>query len=132
MHVLASGSMKTSFRNEYLDYDALTVQIHAWAQAYPGLVRAQSIGKSAAGRDLWVLTIGPEPDRLRPAVWVDGLRLQLAATSVAATAHATSVPVRRMRWRVDMGRSPEGFEALTSRTRAGCGGTRRWRGRPGA
>lgn len=70
--MLAFGPMTKTFRNEYLDYAALSAQVQAWAQAYPKLVRVESIGKSPAGRDLWVLTIGPEPDRLRPAVWVDG------------------------------------------------------------
>ena len=64
--------MSSAFRSQYLDYEALAAQIRAWAAAYPSLVRAQSIGKSAQDRDLWVLTIGPEPDRSRPAVWVDG------------------------------------------------------------
>ena len=64
--------MNSVFRSQYLDYAALTAQIRAWTEAHPSLVRAESIGKSALGRDLWVLTIGPEPDRLRPAVWVDG------------------------------------------------------------
>ena len=64
--------MKPAFRKEYLDFAALTAQLRAWAEAYPDLVRLESIGQTAAGRDLWVLTIGPEPERTRPAVWVDG------------------------------------------------------------
>ncbi|OGA17262.1 MAG: peptidase M14 [Betaproteobacteria bacterium RIFCSPLOWO2_02_FULL_66_14] len=64
--------MTTRFRREFLDYDALTAQLQAWALAHPAFVRLESIGRSVAGRDLWVLTLGPEPERLRPAVWVDG------------------------------------------------------------
>lgn len=60
------------FRQAYLGYDELTAQVHAWARAFPELVRVTSIGESPEGRSLWLLTIGPEPDRLRPAVWVDG------------------------------------------------------------
>ena len=52
--------MGNSFRNRYLDYDEITAQVRAWAAAHPNLVRVESIGKSAAGRDLWALTIGPE------------------------------------------------------------------------
>ncbi len=64
--------MNSTFRNDYLDYAALTAQLSAWAKAHPELVRLESIGRSAAGRELWVLTVGLEPERLRPAVWVDG------------------------------------------------------------
>jgi len=64
--------MKTAFREHYLDYAELTAQLRAWADAHPQLVHLESIGRSPEGRELWVLTIGPEPDRLRPAVWVDG------------------------------------------------------------
>ncbi len=64
--------MNSTFRNDYLDYAALTARLRAWAGAHPDLVRLESIGRSAAGRELWVLTVGPDPERLRPAVWVDG------------------------------------------------------------
>src|SRR5687768_6537899 len=71
----ASGELKAlskGFREHYLDYEELTAQVHAWAEAFPHLVKVESIGKSAEGRDLWVLTIGVDPQRARPAVWVDG------------------------------------------------------------
>jgi murein tripeptide amidase MpaA len=64
--------MTALFRTQYLDYDQLTAQVRAWASAHPDLVRLESIGKSTAGRELWVLTIGPDPDVARPGVWVDG------------------------------------------------------------
>lgn len=66
------AGLDQGFRQTYLDHDALTAQVHAWARAFPELVRVESLGTSAEGRDLWLLTIGPEPDRVRPAVWVDG------------------------------------------------------------
>lgn len=59
------------FRERYLDHAALTEQLQAWAAAFPGLVRLQSLGKTRGQRDVWLLTVGPDPDRLRPAVWVD-------------------------------------------------------------
>src|SRR4051794_21465151 len=60
------------FRTAYLDYDGVASQLRAWADAFPEVVRVRSIGKSLDGRDLWVVTIGPEPDRVRPSVWIDG------------------------------------------------------------
>src|SRR5688572_2228603 len=64
--------MTAPFRTRYLDYDELTAQVRAWASAHPDHVRLESIGKTAAGRELWLLTIGPDPDSVRPGVWVDG------------------------------------------------------------
>ena len=64
--------MTAPFRTGYLDYDELTAQVRAWASAHPDIVRLESIGKSTEGRELWLLTIGTEPDRVRPGVWVDG------------------------------------------------------------
>lgn len=60
------------FRDTYLDHDALTGQLRAWADAFPTLGRLTSLCTTPEGRDQWLLTIGPEPDRVRPAVWVDG------------------------------------------------------------
>lgn len=65
-------SLSTGFRSKYLSYEELSKQVKAWAEAYPDVVRLESIGQSPEGRDLWLLTIGPEPDRIRPAAWVDG------------------------------------------------------------
>lgn len=66
------AELDRGFRTSYLDYDALTEQMRAWATAFPELVRLTSIGSTPEGRDLWLLTLGPEPDRTRPTVWVDG------------------------------------------------------------
>lgn len=59
-------------RDHYVTYDELTKTLHDWQAAHPDFVRVESIGKSEQGRDLWLLTIGRDPDRIRPAVWVDG------------------------------------------------------------
>jgi hypothetical protein len=74
-----------SFRSSYLDYAQLTRQLQAWASAYPAIARLSSIGTTPEGRSQWLLTIGPDPDRLRPAVWVDGNlhAIEVAGSSVA-------------------------------------------------
>ncbi|WP_428261397.1 M14 family metallopeptidase [Haliangium sp.] len=81
----ALAAIDQGFRDTYLDYDALTNQVHAWAETFPELVRVTSLGTSDEGRSLWLLTIGREPDRIRPAVWIDGNMhaSELAGSSVA-------------------------------------------------
>lgn len=60
-----------AYRRDYLDYAALTAQLEAWAASFPSFVRLRSIGKSPEGRHVWMLVIGAEPERVRPAVWID-------------------------------------------------------------
>jgi Zinc carboxypeptidase len=83
MRPLADASL--GFRNAYLDHERLSAQLRNWAEIYPGLCRLQSIAKTPEGRDVWLLAIGPDPDRIRPAVWVDGNMhaAELAGSSVA-------------------------------------------------
>ncbi len=64
--------MPAMFRSKYLDYAELMQQAREWAERHPGLVRLGSLGKTAEGRDIPLLTVGPDPDRVRPSVWVDG------------------------------------------------------------
>lgn len=77
--------MTTDFRNNYLDHAELTATLNAWVGKYPDFARVESIGKTEEGRDIQLLTIGPEPDRKRPAVWVDGNMhaAELCGSSVA-------------------------------------------------
>lgn len=60
------------FRSRYLDFTELTEQLRRWAAALPELAHLRSIAKSEEGRDLWLLTVGRDPERVRPAVWLDG------------------------------------------------------------
>src|SRR3569623_295563 len=73
------------FRNTYLDYAQLTAQLQARADAPPALERLTSLATTPEGRQVWLLTVGPDPDRIRPAAWVDGNvhAAELAGSSVA-------------------------------------------------
>ena len=79
------AGLSQGFRSAYLDHERLTAQLRAWVEAYPSLVRMTSLAKTPEGRDVWLVTIGPEPDRIRPAVWADGNlhAAELAGSSVA-------------------------------------------------
>jgi hypothetical protein len=78
-------SLSLGFRGRFLTYDELTRQVRAWAEAFPRLCRTTSIGRTPEGREMWLLTVGPDPDRARPSAWVDGNMhaSELAGSSVA-------------------------------------------------
>jgi len=107
---MSLDDLNRGFRDSYLDHRTLTDQLQSWAEAFPEIARLNSIGKTPEGRDLWVLTVGRDPDRLRPALWVDGnmhsvevcgssvslafaealLRLHLGKASATLPAHISS------------------------------------------
>ncbi|NUP09261.1 MAG: peptidase M14 [Polyangiaceae bacterium] len=66
------SALDGGFRQRFLSHEELTRQLHAWAEAMPGVARLESLAKSEGGRDVWLLTIGRDPDRRRPAAWIDG------------------------------------------------------------
>src|SRR3954462_10857348 len=79
------ADLSLGFRNAYLDHARLTAQLQTWADAFPSLCRLTSIARTPEGRDVWLAAIGPDPERLRPAVWVGGNihAAELAGSSVA-------------------------------------------------
>ena len=78
------------FRSRLLSFDELTRQVRAWADAYPDLCRVTSIGKTPEGRDLWLLTLGPDPDRARPSAWIDDGFPKDASTAIRSASFASS------------------------------------------
>src|SRR6187431_2336465 len=92
------ADLSRGFRSAYLDDKQLTAQLTAWAQAYPALVRLTSLARTPEGRDVWLVTIGPEPDRIRPAVWADG---NLHAAEVCGSSVALAIAEDALRAHLD-------------------------------
>jgi hypothetical protein len=76
------------FRTKYLRHSELERQLGDWSRIHPDCVRVTSLGRSAEGRDVALLTLGPEPERLRPAVWVDA---NMHATEVCGSSVALAI-----------------------------------------
>jgi murein tripeptide amidase MpaA len=74
--------------DRFYRYDDLTRLLHEYAAQYPGLLKVESIGKSHAGREVWLVTatnFANGPDTEKPALWVDGnLHASEVASSTAA------------------------------------------------
>src|SRR5689334_195750 len=105
------------FRTRYLTHDEITDQLQAWARAFPRLVRLTSLCRTEEGRDLWLLTIGADADRVRPAVWIDGNMhaSELCGSSVALAIaedvlrrHESGDPVNDVVFHVLPRMSPDG------------------------
>lgn len=92
------ADLSLGFRSAYLDHADLTRQLKAWHAAYPELTRLTSIATSAEGREVWLLAIGRDPDRIRPAVWVGG---NLHAAELAGSSVALSIAEDVLRIQID-------------------------------
>ncbi|TNF22272.1 MAG: peptidase M14 [Deltaproteobacteria bacterium] len=91
-------ALAVPFRSAYIDHATLTTQLTAWARHFPEVCHLESIGVTPEGRDLWVLTLGPEPRRPRPGVWVDA---NMHAGEVAGTAVALAIAEDVLRLHLD-------------------------------
>ena len=104
-------ALNLGFRDRYLSYDELTAQLRAWAEAFPSLVRLGSIGKTPEGRELWLVTIGEEPDRVRPSAWIDG---NMHATELCGSSVSLAIAEDVLRLHVE----PDASSALPAHVRA--------------
>src|SRR5690349_19317774 len=68
---VTASTRPPTFLSRYLGYDELSQLIARWAKDHPDVVRLRSLGKSEGGRDIWLIEIGREPDRPRPAICID-------------------------------------------------------------
>jgi hypothetical protein len=80
--------LDSGFRTRYLDHAELTAQLQRWASAFPELAKLEAIGRTPEGRELWLLTVGPAPERRRPATWIDG---NMHASELAGSAVALAL-----------------------------------------
>lgn len=94
--------------DRYYRYDDLTTIVKAFADAYPNLVRVESIGQSYEKRDIWLVTVtnfATGNDAQKPALWVDANihASELSPSSAAlylinklVTEYGTSEDVQRL------------------------------------
>ena len=71
--------------SSYNNHAQLSARLKALSAKYPALASVQSLGKSAEGRDLWLLTIGKGDNAKKPAILVvAGLEgVHLAGSEIA-------------------------------------------------
>ncbi|MBI2388340.1 MAG: peptidase M14 [Deltaproteobacteria bacterium] len=91
-------ALHRGFRTRYLGFEELTAQLQSWAENFPELVRLRSIGESLEGRPLWLVTIGPQPDRIRPSAWVDA---NMHATELCGSSVALAIAEDVIRLHLD-------------------------------
>jgi len=109
--------LSRGFREKYLTFDELTAQLLAWAETYPRIVRLRSIGESPEGRPLWLLTIGQDPERVRPTAWIDG---NMHATELCGSSVSLAIAedLIRTHLHADTGDEDVGLHALPAHVRA--------------
>jgi hypothetical protein len=105
--------MNLGFRERYLLHDEVTAQLRAWAERFPEVARLRSLGQSLEGRDLWLLELGPEPDRDRPSVWIDG---NMHAQEVSGSSVALAIAEDVLRLQLDPDLRPHGLPPSTLAT----------------
>ena len=66
-----SSTPAVLIRRGYLRFAQLQEHLAALAIAWPDLVRLERIGSTSAGRPLYVVVVGRDPERTRPALWMD-------------------------------------------------------------
>ncbi len=84
----APAASAKHYRNAFLSYEDICKQLNEWVSAHPSHARIEWIGKTPEGRDIPLLVVGRDPDRRRPAVWIDG---NMHATELAGTNVALSI-----------------------------------------
>jgi hypothetical protein len=104
----ALASLALPFRHRFLTFAELTAQLKAWAHFFPEVARLQSLGASEEGREVWLLTLGREPERRRPSVFVNG---NLHATELAGSSVALCIAEELLRLHVEPGALRMGLPA---------------------
>ena len=117
MNLARLDELSLGFRQRFLSYDELTRQVKSWADAFPALCRTTSIGRTPEGRELWLLTLGPDPDRARPSAWVDG-NMHASELCGSSVTLAIAEDVLRLHLRQkDEGTGPKLSPAVAARLR---------------
>jgi murein tripeptide amidase MpaA len=76
--------------DKFYKYDELTSILRAWAEEHPERFRLSSIGKSYAGRDIWLAAVtnfATGPDGEKPAFWIDANIHAVEVTGCTAALH---------------------------------------------
>ncbi|MDF1563575.1 MAG: M14 family metallopeptidase [Deltaproteobacteria bacterium] len=100
------GRLDRGFRSRYLDHAELTEQLEAWAEAFPELCHLEVLDRTEEGREIWLLTVGREPGRRRPGVWVDG---NMHASELAGSSVALAIAEEALRLHLEPGQLPLGL-----------------------
>ncbi len=99
--------------DRFYRYDELTELLRAWQDEYPHLYRAESIGKSYEGRDIWLATVTNAetgPDGEKPAFLIEANIHALEVTGSAAALYLLN------RLLIEYGSDPRVTRALDTRT----------------
>jgi hypothetical protein len=100
------SALAQPFRERFLTHDELSSQLDAWAGAFPAFVRVRTLTTTLEGRPLRLIEIGPDPDRDRPSVWVDG---NMHATELSGSSVALAIAEDFIRLHADPAFVPSGL-----------------------